>query len=382
MNKTFKIAACAAALGLSFSAAAKVHTGLDVSVSFDSALMKNSQDIYANVTINNRSGADISMLKWYLPDADGQVEEHVFSLTHNGEQVDYLGRHVKRHAPTSNDYVTIAAGESITFSSELSSTYDVSKAGQYQVDFNASNYQLFSMDNGKPSIKGHGSQKAPVGFFQAQSSNSAFFTLDEDRPSAWNSVVTINGKGKRCNPKKEDCGGEEPPATGDVTFTGACSNTEQSKILTALDAAKSMANDSVSYLNGSAGQRYNSWFGAYSSNRWGAVASNFDSIKDALDNKPKTFDCGCNQSYFAYVYPTQPYKIYLCRAFWSAGTTGTDSKAGTIIHEMSHFNAVAGTDDIVYGQTGARNLAQSSPNQAINNADSHEYFAENTPSEN
>ncbi len=59
--------------------------------------------------------------------------------------------------------------------------------------------------------------------------------------------------------------------------------------------------------------------------------------------------------------------------------TGTDSKAGTLVHEMSHFNVVASTDDVVYGQTGAKNLAFSNPEDAIRNADSHEYFAENTP---
>ena len=46
---------------------------------------------------------------------------------------------------------------------------------------------------------------------------------------------------------------------------------------------------------------------------------------------------------------------------------------------MSHFNVVAGTDDVVYGQTACRSLAQSDPAGARNNADSHEYFAENTP---
>jgi peptidyl-Lys metalloendopeptidase len=59
--------------------------------------------------------------------------------------------------------------------------------------------------------------------------------------------------------------------------------------------------------------------------------------------------------------------------------TGTDSKAGTLIHEMSHFNVVASTDDYVYGQTGAMNLALTNPDQAVDNADNHEYFAENNP---
>lgn len=49
---------------------------------------------------------------------------------------------------------------------------------------------------------------------------------------------------------------------------------------------------------------------------------------------------------------------------------------------MSHFDVVAGTDDVVYGQTGSKNLAISDPDAAIRNADSHEYFAENTPFQN
>jgi peptidyl-Lys metalloendopeptidase len=95
-----------------------------------------------------------------------------------------------------------------------------------------------------------------------------------------------------------------------------------------------------------------------------------------------TFDCGCKQNYYAYVYSNQPYRIYLCKAFWTAPMTGTDSKAGTLIHEVSHFDVVAGTDDHVYGQTNAKNLAISNPNNAVNNADNHEYFAENTPFQN
>ena len=102
-------------------------------------------------------------------------------------------------------------------------------------------------------------------------------------------------------------------------------------------------------------------------------------IKDAFANKPVSVDCGCNKSYYAYVYPTQPYKIYVCNAFWSAPLAGTDSKGGTLIHEMSHFNAVAGTDDWAYGQSAAASLAISNAAKAVDNADNHEYFGENTP---
>ncbi|KAG8882653.1 hypothetical protein FRB99_004647, partial [Tulasnella sp. 403] len=103
-----------------------------------------------------------------------------------------------------------------------------------------------------------------------------------------------------------------------------------------------------------------------------------------MNNDPgnTTYDCTCTDSgTYAYVYPDSPGYIYLCGAFWSAPNTGTDSRAGTIVHESSHFTNNGGTDDYVYGQAGAKSLAQSNPDQAIFNADSHEYFAENNPAQ-
>jgi peptidyl-Lys metalloendopeptidase len=61
--------------------------------------------------------------------------------------------------------------------------------------------------------------------------------------------------------------------------------------------------------------------------------------------------------------------------------TGTDSRAGTLIHEMSHFDVVTDTDDWAYGQAACKRLAKRSPTRALDNADSHEYFAENTPAQ-
>ncbi|MDQ2695655.1 MAG: M35 family metallo-endopeptidase, partial [Pseudomonadota bacterium] len=127
------------------------------------------------------------------------------------------------------------------------------------------------------------------------------------------------------------------------------------------------------------GQRYTTWFGVFTSTRFNRVASNFDAIYSAFVNAGITFDCKCKQNYYAYVYSNDPYKIYLCKVFWQAPATGTDSKAGTLIHEMSHFDVVAGTEDWAYGQTNAKNLAINDPNKAVENADNHEYFAENTP---
>ena len=57
--------------------------------------------------------------------------------------------------------------------------------------------------------------------------------------------------------------------------------------------------------------------------------------------------------------------------------TGTDSRGGTLLHAMSRFTVVAGTDDWAYGQATAGALAGSNPDRAIDNADSREYFGEN-----
>jgi uncharacterized Zn-binding protein involved in type VI secretion len=80
---------------------------------------------------------------------------------------------------------------------------------------------------------------------------------------------------------------------------------------------------------------------------------------------------------YAYVYPNDAdHKIYLDSGFDNAPATGTDSKAGTLAHEMSHFDDVGGTKDNVYGQQGAQALAKSNPEAALGNADSYEYYVE------
>ncbi|MEG8118847.1 M35 family metallo-endopeptidase, partial [Xanthomonas hortorum] len=164
-----------------------------------------------------------------------------------------------------------------------------------------------------------------------------------------------------------------------------CSTARTSQAGSAVTAARAYSQNARNYLNaGSTGARYTTWFGAYNASRYSRVSQNFVAIDNALDqnNGQITINCNCTDSAYAYVYANAPYEIYVCNAFWSAPTQGTDSKAGTLVHEMSHFTAVAGTQDRVYGQSGARSLAISNPAQAITNADSHEYFAENTPAQN
>ena len=181
-------------------------------------------------------------------------------------------------------------------------------------------------------------------------------------------------------PKRPTPTSTPPPPSGGTVYT-ACTTTQQNTLVTARDQAKTYASGADLYLslNPAGTERYVEWFGTFATTRYNTVSNHFIALHDAWDNATVTFNCGCKQNYYAYVYPNQPYQIFLCRVFWTAPMAGTDSKGGTLIHEMSHFTKVASTDDYVYGQAGARNLAITNPDNAINNADNHEYFAENKP---
>ncbi|KAG8740765.1 hypothetical protein FRC10_003923 [Ceratobasidium sp. 414] len=162
-----------------------------------------------------------------------------------------------------------------------------------------------------------------------------------------------------------------------------------SKQLADIEAAASESNiyvaQAVAYFasnpnpDPTAQTQYTEWFGTYDNQRYRNVASHFDKIGGQASTND--YDCTCTEAgVFAYVYPDQPGAVYLCPAFWTAPVTGTDSRAGTIVHENSHFVINGGTKDYAYGQANCRKLAANNPGQAAQNADNHEYFVETMPS--
>lgn len=68
-----------------------------------------------------------------------------------------------------------------------------------------------------------------------------------------------------------------------------------------------------------------------------------------LDKSPKFLrdEDKSEGEFYAYVYDHDPTTIYLGSLFWVAGDGLTvDSKIGTLIHEVSHFQDAIGTDDL------------------------------------
>lgn len=350
MNKA--IFATAVALILILSAAlipggtfAAQTNGATVTISADRESFGADQPVIIHVTITNPGGHSMKVLKWHTPADD--VEGPLFSIRQNGLPVSYIGPLFKRPKPVHEDYVNLKAGESISRDIDLARYYDLTVSGNYSITYDVSSWELFSE-------KGNGRK-------------------DADRLISNELKLSITGREYKAAIESK------PPIPDTPGFT-KCTTTQQSTLIAARQQANSYSANASSYLNaGTLDSRYITWFGNFDTLRYGTATAHFNSIASAMDTANVTFDCGCKKNYYAYVYPNNPYVIYVCRVFWNAPLTGTDSKAGTLIHEMSHFYAVASTLDYVYGQTGAKNLAVSDPDKAVNNADNHEYFAENTP---
>jgi len=359
-----------AALLITTVAAAASKSGPTVSLSVSQGEFDSSQDVWVTVTLSNDTQHTVRVLKWFTP-VDG-VEEALFVVKRDGQPVAYIGPRYKRAAATEKDYISLKAGESVTSAVNLGEYYDLSQSGLYEVAYGVTSFNLFSE-------RGNAFQAKDV-----LTSAKISMGIGGREAKGTPTPPPTPGGGGKSTPTPPPPGGTPtatPPGGGGGNTFNACTTTRQSQLVSARNESKIYASNAENYLlANNQGSRYTTWFGVFTSARYNTVKSNFTAISNAMDNAGVHFDCTCTQTnVYAYVYPNQPYKIYLCGAFWAAPLTGTDSKAGTLIHEMSHFDVVANTDDYAYGQTAARNLASSNPEQAIRNADSHEYFAENTP---
>jgi peptidyl-Lys metalloendopeptidase len=339
--------------------ASNALAGLDVKIgSTQRGLREASGEITVMITNNSTEATRIE--RWNTP-LDGVLDD-LFVVAMNGEAVPYTGVHAKWGNPGKGDWIEFDAGQTMTTVVKLSDHYDMFKTGNYSVQFSA-HRQVEST-----------SKSGAVNFTELESAPAQLFVSGDgySEMSAMRAALL-----------------SAPTVSKAAAQFQNCSATRQSQLNSAFTSAKSYATNSSSYFAGrttaNITARYKTWFGAATTSRISTAATHYSNIKNSLDNKQIVFNCSCASQYstaFAYVNPNAPYTITLCGAFWPAGNTGTDSKAGTIIHETSHFSIVAGTDDNAYGQSAAKSLALSNPTSALNNADSHEYFSENTPAQN
>ncbi|CAE6463617.1 unnamed protein product [Rhizoctonia solani] len=290
-----------------------------------------------------------------------KVNTNTFSISSTSGTPKFTGLRVKyvpSQAARSSEgsaFTTLAPGQTVEINHDLAGTYNFTRCGEGSYNFSTLNVFNYVDESGE------------LKTIEALANSHQFKIAGKLATS--NRHATASTVNKRA-----------------VTFTG-CNADQQSQIQAAATASDAMVANANSYLSGltSGKPRYTTWFGVFDQSRYNTVASHFKSIgTDATSMNYDCTDCLTHPSMdypntYAYVDPGVPTKIYLCGAFWNAPTTGTDSKAGTIVHENSHFTANGAVEDHVYGQVDSQALANSNPVQAIMNADSHEYFAENTP---
>ncbi|TAL24264.1 MAG: hypothetical protein EPN94_07670 [Nitrospirae bacterium] len=317
---------------------------------------KAKDSIRIKYTLNNVSEKAVHVLKWNTP-LEG-FYNNIFKIMKGGKRILYIGPMIKRAKAGPDDYVTLKPGGSVSAVLDIAEAYAIYEAGEYSVHL-AYGILDVKWENGKKLEKNEVFTPAEV------QSSGVTFSLLEDRQSF--------------APREQEYNAQAIPVFKN------CSNDQMQTLNGALSSAKwlSMVAETsirVTPMDICPGaRRCATWFGTYTADRYKKVWDDFIKIRDAVENKTMTFNCDCTKNVYAYVFPNVPYEIYLCKAFWPAPMTGTDSKAGTIIHETSHFYAVAGTQDYAYGQINCQNLANNDPGKAIDNADSHEYFAEDTP---
>ncbi|CAF1297508.1 unnamed protein product [Adineta ricciae] len=332
---------------------------LSVNIVPISSRFTTKQDVTINLNYKNKGSKSMLIYKWYLPTE--QLFDPLFEVTRDGKSVEYIGPLVKRRSPKTEDMISIGSGQTMSTRVQLSSVYNMTETGNYVIQFKAkikstsSSSKIESLSSSNV-LDESALESPPIKLFAEGRSNSILNEIQSKLASQSRSTT--------------------------YSFT-SCSSTQQTSIISAIKSAASYSSNCVQYLTKftlPASSRYTTWFGTYSLNNLMTLRTHFTNINSVLSSKPMSFDCSCQEkNTFAFVYANIPYKIHLCPEFWTSATVGTDSKAGTLVHETSHFTIVAGTKDNAYGQTDAKNLAKKNPTLALNNADNHEYFAENNP---
>jgi hypothetical protein len=330
---------------------------------------KSGDDKTLEFELTNRGDEDVHVLTWYTP-LEGLWSD-CLAVKRDGQRVPYDGPLAKRGQPSEKDYVLVPAGQTVTNSFALHRAYDVSLPGQYDVALDTEVQDYVTAEGDAPlNTKLEKSERVTPK--QPLRGGETHFVVEPD-----GGHLPTEGEEARKSEKskkRNDAGAEAEKKAGpkDPEFNGgdaaqqaATRQAHADGYDLAVGALAALANDA----------QYKEWFGTHTAQRLETVRDHYTQVRDTMQTTTFTYDLtgsGCGGSVYAYTYKGTT-TVWMCDLFWSAPTVGTDSKAGTVLHELTH--AIAYTDDITYGQTNCRQLAVNNPDRAVRNADNHEYYA-------
>ena len=309
----------------------------DFDATCELSTIKDGEQVVVNLTIQNRGDSDIEILSRGTPWDSGMS---VFDATSISGNAKYVGIHAYRNPVSDKDYMTLAAEDVLSVDYTISESYDIENEDNYAISLK---YPLIGIKvNDRVMDVEH-----------ACGVVSAYWV-----PS---SVKVV----------KEALSFDD------------CSTSQRAKFEDAIKpTARSVLND-VELAVSSDSAVYDEWFGSWSSSREDDVLDVFDDIEDAWDN----WEIDCESQYCDDEQPNAwtlrsvyPDVVFVCDGFWNLKTFSVEassSQVAVFIHELSHLEAATndGPSGITYGADVARQLADSSPSDAVNCAENYEHFS-------
>jgi peptidyl-Lys metalloendopeptidase len=324
--------------------------------------------------LTNHSKKPVHILKWFTP-LEG-MKSDCLQVVRNGKSIPYDGRLVKRGTPVPKDFLVLAPGASVHAKINISEAYNLSKSGRVKVDFKPEKFIflkekpihpfLASTAEGRKSIKAV-KVITKGAAFQVTGSASALLTAGEAARDMERRKVPSRKKKIQASPFMTV--GPHP-----LPCKVRGGNTKRKPVATKAHLnGYHLAKATLGQMGNN--KKYKTWFGRFSKTRFKKVKLDFQKITDEFEQKEFTYDLSgyqCDRGDYAYTYKGTT-TIWLCSAFWTAPANGTDSRAGTLVHEHSHASAF--TDDVAYGEEDCLQLSRKNPEKAVRNADSHEFYA-------
>ena len=335
-----------------------------------SAVYDSGEPVILRFELSNQGDVDLYVLKWYTP-LEGLNSDCLNVIRNQKTKLAYDGPMIKRGRPSPEDYLLVPAGQTVSADMNISESYAVSMPAEYRVELNITGLEQIPATS---FTKGAVAQSKASPELLEVSGGGAMFKVKKGAVQ-----VPTRGKTARKAAKAMAKSDETSDSRGSVaaaaalppTFVGGTPS-QKNQARKAHDDGLALCEAAIARLADDAD--YKEWFGTHTATRFKKVASVYVKVRDRMKAIVFTYDLsssGCLGGWFADTYKGST-TIWLCGAFWTAPTSGSDSKAGTVVHEHTHSDA--NTDDLTYGQANARTLAKNKPNLAVRNADNYEYY--------
>lgn len=319
-----------------------------------------SSKVFCSFWLHNNGKNGYYILKRNTP-LEG-LQYPFIDISNTAGKLSYKGMSVYRLPPIADDFILLEGGNTVFTSVEVTAAYEFDKDGFYTVQYN--HPLMYASEVTDPLRELPLNEITSLEVMNAGSLTKTVGELIMNEVIDYSSLVSydLNIEARCSSP----------------FFKGGLKKQH-------LDTLKAHENTCVGYNKAAANvdknpTLYTKWFGARNSNRVAKVKKTISMIQNKLAGTV-VYDftgSGCNPGGVAYTYWPNHNTVYFCSGYNSitaiscTAVTGDHSKQGVLAHEWSHTGA--GTKDTKYGVPGSEELAKSSPDDAVENADNYRYF--------